>query len=154
MEIPRALKRRFIRADLRYGMHLPGIRRVERPAVTIEEVLQHRTDLSTFVVHLTRDTDGGAARENLTSIIHERRLRAVSPKGWATWERFELDDDALETQRVICFSETARARPWPVRRHCRSQRPFPGLRGRVSKDGGSVDEHQPRLVRRPLACAR
>lgn len=88
-------------------MHLPGIRRAERPAVTIEDVLQRRTDLSTFVVHLTRDTDRAAARDNLTSIIQERTLRAGSPKGWATWERFELDDDALETQKGCLLQRDA-----------------------------------------------
>jgi hypothetical protein len=87
-------------------MHLPGIQRAARPSVTIEEVLQRRTDLSTFVVHLTRDTGGRTARENLESIIEERTLRAGSPKGWATREAFGLDDRALATQRVVCFSET------------------------------------------------
>ena len=74
--------------------------------MTIEEVLQRRTDLSTFIVHLTRDTEEGTARENLKSIVQEQTLRAGSPKGWATWERFELDDGALATQRVVCFTET------------------------------------------------
>lgn len=87
-------------------MHLPRIRRAERPSVTIEQILQRRTDLSTFVVHLTRDAEGRTARGNLASIIGERTLRAGSPKGWATWERFELDEAALATQRVVCFSET------------------------------------------------
>jgi hypothetical protein len=99
------LKRPVIGVDL-LTMQLPVIRRLQRPAVTIDEVLQRRGDLSTFIVHLTRDSDAGSARENLASIIRERTLRAGSPKGWATWERFELADDALETQRVVCFSET------------------------------------------------
>jgi hypothetical protein len=87
-------------------MQLPGNRRVARPSVRIEEVLQRRTDLSTFVVHLTRDTGGRTARENLESIIGERLLRAGSPKGWATREAFGLDGPSLATQRVVCFSET------------------------------------------------
>jgi hypothetical protein len=87
-------------------MHLPRIHREERSPVTIEELLQHRTDLSTFVVHLTRDWEGRTARENLASIVEERTLRAGAPKGWATWTGFELDEDALASQRVVCFSET------------------------------------------------
>jgi hypothetical protein len=74
--------------------------------LTIDQVLQRRTDLSTFVVHLTKDTEEGTAAENLRSIIRERKLRAGSPFGWATWEGFRLSDEALETQRVVCFTET------------------------------------------------
>lgn len=74
--------------------------------MTIREVLHRRTDLSTFVVHLTRDTETGIARTNLESIIRERTLRAGAPKGWATWEQFALPDDALASQRVVCFTET------------------------------------------------
>ena len=35
----------------------------------IEDLLQRRTDLSTFLVHLTREGDGNSALENLISII-------------------------------------------------------------------------------------
>lgn len=87
-------------------MHLPERGRIAGPSVAIEEVLQRRTDLSTFVVHLTRDRDGRTARENLESIIDEQLLRAVFPRGWATREAFRLDDPSLATQRAVCFSET------------------------------------------------
>lgn len=87
-------------------MQLPAVLRRERNPVSIRDVLQRRTDLSTFVVHLTRDTDGASASENLRSIAQERLLRAGSPKGWATWKGFGLDGEALESQRVVCFSET------------------------------------------------
>jgi hypothetical protein len=70
------------------------------------DVLAQRTDLSAFIVHLTRDVDGADARANLRSIAVERCLRAGMPQGWATWERFELSQAALESQRVVCFSET------------------------------------------------
>jgi hypothetical protein len=74
-------------------------------SVFIGDALQRRSDLSTFVVYLTRDHDGRTARENLRSIIHERTLRAGDPRGWATWGGFSLPAAALETQRVTCFSE-------------------------------------------------
>jgi hypothetical protein len=75
-------------------------------ALDIREVLNRRSDLSTFVVHLTRETaDGAAASSNLESIIHEGTLRAASPLGWAKTE--DDPQDALrQTQRVACFSET------------------------------------------------
>ena len=51
---------------------------------TIQELLCRRTDLSTFLVHLTRDTDDGAtAHDNLLSILTERTLRRGAPRGAA-----------------------------------------------------------------------
>jgi hypothetical protein len=94
-----------LRADLR----LVQPHRIADPppaSLSIDEVLQRRTDLSTFVVHLTRDTERGAAEANLQSIIEQRRLLSGEPRGWATWARFELDEDDLESQRVVCFTET------------------------------------------------
>jgi hypothetical protein len=87
-------------------VQIPILGERRRPSPTIRDVLLRRTDLSTFVVHLTRDTDSGCARENLNSIIRDRRLRAGDPKGWATWDGFRLPTPALETQRVVCFTET------------------------------------------------
>ena len=87
-------------------VHLPAILQQRAPTETIDNVLQRRSDLSTFVVHLARDTDAGEACENLRSIIDQRTLRACSPKGWATWEGFGLQPAALESQRVVCFTET------------------------------------------------
>jgi hypothetical protein len=74
-------------------------------SLNIREVLHRRTDLSTFVVHLTRDRERRTARDALDSIFNERVLRAVTPMGWADTQ----DDPANEkkqTQRVVCFSET------------------------------------------------
>jgi hypothetical protein len=93
-------------ADVRRVVQIPILHRRERSSLTISEVLNRRTDLSTFVVHLTRDSETGTARDNLVSIIEERRLRAGDSKGWATWDGFGLNEDALATQRVVCFSET------------------------------------------------
>lgn len=72
----------------------------------ISEVLSQRTDISRFVVHLTKDTDKGTAFENLVSILKEREIRAAnhhclfSPK---------LRNEEKELQKrfyVTCFTET------------------------------------------------
>ncbi|MEU4645272.1 hypothetical protein [Micromonospora sp. NPDC023814] len=52
--------------------------------VSIEDLLQRRTDLSTFLIHLTRDTpgdDGPIARENLLTMIGDGYIEARSPFG-------------------------------------------------------------------------
>jgi hypothetical protein len=78
-------------------------------AQSIQEVLNRRTDLSTFVVHLTRDREESAdtdtAAENLASIIRERRLRALTPMGWAK-ALDDPNDSSRQSQRVVAFSET------------------------------------------------
>jgi hypothetical protein len=73
--------------------------------VKIREILHRRTDLSTFVVHLTRDRDGRTARQSLDSIISERILRAATPRGWAEKQDDPKDEDK-QSQRVVCFTET------------------------------------------------
>ena len=52
---------------------------------TIENLLNRRTDLSTFLVHLTRDTQtpSATARDNLLSILWSQRLEARSTYGMA-----------------------------------------------------------------------
>jgi hypothetical protein len=73
---------------------------------SIEEVLHRRTDLSTFVVHLTRRRDQDAtALDNLASMARSGRVEARTAMGWAR----EYDDAATPgeySQRVVCFSET------------------------------------------------
>lgn len=90
---------------------IPEIHFVERP-LHIAEVLNRRTDLSTFVVHLTRDHEGQSAKDRLLAIVGEQRLRlGDSPRGWAVGVRNEqgalvLNEQQRTTQRAICFSET------------------------------------------------
>ena len=50
---------------------------------TIESLLHRRTDLSTFLVHFTRDTPtpSAAARDNLLSILGSQRLEARNTYG-------------------------------------------------------------------------
>lgn len=73
----------------------------------IGDVLNRRSDLSTFLVHLTRNTpEGTSARENLTAILRDGTLRALSAMGWARDVARTLGPEAEETQKVVCFSET------------------------------------------------
>lgn len=74
--------------------------------LSIHDVLNRRSDLSTFLVHLTRDrVEGVSAAANLEAIIRERRLLALTPMGWAKREDDPLFADQ-QSQRVVCFSET------------------------------------------------
>jgi hypothetical protein len=90
--------------------------------VRIREVLSRRNDLSTFVVHLTRDfedvTDDGQpflfpASESLAQIIRERQLRAISPMGWAH-DQDDPNEPTKQTQRVVSFSETPLEHIWAM----------------------------------------
>jgi hypothetical protein len=73
-------------------------------SLDIGDVLNRRSDLSTFVVHLTRDSNGTSAADKLTKIIQDRRLVAGSPMGWVSNEDVP-DDPEKQSQRVVCFSE-------------------------------------------------
>jgi hypothetical protein len=82
--------------------------------VNIQDVLSRRSDLSTFVVHLTRgevemDSEGEEvflpAAQKLRWIIEDRAIKAFTPMGMAT-EQDDPNDPAKQTQRVVCFSET------------------------------------------------
>jgi hypothetical protein len=70
----------------------------------IRDVLNRRNDLSTFVVHLSRDGEQ-AADANLRAIIAEGVLRASKSFGWAASQDDE-SDQARQSQRCVCFSET------------------------------------------------
>lgn len=88
--------------------------RADHPKMArIDELLQRRTDLSTFLVHLTRDgsDDRSDARQNLVSIAESLTLEARTPYGMAT----DLDDYLVgtrRTQRVVCFTETPLEHVW------------------------------------------
>ena len=51
----------------------------------IEDLLHRRTDLSTFLVHFTRDSDDGAtiSQDNLLKILKTGRLEARNSYGMA-----------------------------------------------------------------------
>lgn len=69
---------------------------------TIEEVKRERDDLSTFLVHLTRDTeDGNTAQTNLMSILDQQKIEARNPKGLCyNWDKFK------NFTQSVCFTET------------------------------------------------
>lgn len=77
----------------------------------IQEILHRRTDLSTFLVHLTRDLGGMSAKERLEVIVEERTLVAASPMGWAA-DQDDPDDETAQSQRVVCFSEAPLEQAW------------------------------------------
>ncbi len=73
------------------------------PAVAIEDMLNRRSDLSTFLIHLTKATiDGKTAKENLRSILVSHNIEARNAMGWKSG----LSAEARATMKVVCFSET------------------------------------------------
>lgn len=77
----------------------------------IEELLHRREDLSTFLVHLSRDHPGSTARDNLLGIIGTRTLKARTAMGIGT--KYWRSDPLFEaSQRTVCFSETPLQHVW------------------------------------------
>jgi hypothetical protein len=77
---------------------------------SIEELLHRRSDLSTFLVHLTRDGTQ-SARDNLVCMLRERMIEARTPMGMAV----DLEPYLRGTrasQRVVCFTETPLEHTW------------------------------------------
>ena len=76
----------------------------------IQDLLARRSDLGTFLVHLTREyPDGTPAKENLKSILDDRVIEARNSYGSAKSRLTELKADTsanLDTQKVVCFTET------------------------------------------------
>lgn len=78
---------------------------------SIEQLLHRRTDLSTFLVHLTRDNSTAAARENLLSIADQLTIEARTPLGPAAHLEPYLAG-TMATQKVVCFTETPLEHAW------------------------------------------
>jgi len=84
------------------------------PCITIEEVIARRSDLSTFIVHLTRDENSETAKDRLESIIESCTIEARTMHGAAVARFKELDEKEgvivtpadKESQKVVCFTET------------------------------------------------
>jgi hypothetical protein len=87
----------------------------------IEDLLQRRTDLSTFLIHLTRDTDGASARSNLLSILRTRKVDAVNDPGMAREYASHLKGGP-STQHVVCFTETPLEHAWMMTRNIEGRR--------------------------------
>jgi hypothetical protein len=82
---------------------------------TIESLLHRRTDLSTFLVHFTRDTQMPpvAARDNLLSILRSQRLEAKNTFGMARDLAVKFPEVAA-TQNTVCFTETPLEHAWTM----------------------------------------
>lgn len=65
----------------------------------IRDVLYRRSDLSTFVVHLTKDKD------SLGSIVRDWRIEARSVWGLAK-NKIKKGSPEAESQKCVCFTET------------------------------------------------
>lgn len=74
-------------------------------SVDIRDLLHRRTDLSTFLVHLTKDGEN-QAKDNLTSILKAKAITAGEPMGWAHSEAEKRATSERDSQRVVCFTET------------------------------------------------
>lgn len=74
---------------------------------TIESLLYRRLDLSTFLVHFTREGNNRTAYENLSSILSDGRLNAGSRLGKAK-------DTSVANQEVVCFTETPLEHAWTL----------------------------------------
>ena len=83
----------------------------------IEELIHRRTDLSTFVIHWTREFESTPARTNLLSILMSRRITAKNPMGAAV-KKLEKQptgqnrETALDSQKVVCFTEAPLEQAW------------------------------------------
>jgi hypothetical protein len=67
----------------------------------IRNIISRRSDLSTFIVHLTRDEDTQCAKEKLKSIIQSWTIQARSSFGAA-----KDKSQAGNSQKCVCFTET------------------------------------------------
>jgi hypothetical protein len=91
-------------------------RRSNRPTVgnmpkSITDLLHRRSDLSTFLVHLTRNHPDHPARSNLLAILTGRTLEARTPMGVGS-KYWEQHADFAITQKPVCFSETPLEHVW------------------------------------------
>lgn len=71
----------------------------------IRKILSKREDLSTFIVHLTRGYADNTAKENLESIVADKKIAAKSMYGSAK-KTIEEEERVLDSQKCVCFTET------------------------------------------------
>jgi len=94
--------------------------------IDIEQLLNRRSDLSTFVVHLTKGGAGGtpSSKENLEAILTSGIIQARTPMGWTGVGKARLSATALASMKVVCFSETPLEHVYSL---------FQDIRGRSTK---------------------
>ncbi len=81
----------------------------------VEDLLHRRTDLSTFLVHFTRQRDIVSARQRLLMILRDGRLRRGQALGMAMKQandRRLTRPGFYQSQQVICFTETPLEHAW------------------------------------------
>lgn len=71
----------------------------------IDEIISRRSDLGTFLVHLTREANGRTARDNLKSMLVSNRIDALTPMGAAV-PQLRAAALPIDTQKTVCFTET------------------------------------------------
>jgi hypothetical protein len=71
----------------------------------IRTIIARRADLSTFIVHLTRDDDVHSAKGRLRLILKHGRIKAKSAFGAAV-TRLRSNDENSDSQKCVCFTET------------------------------------------------
>ena len=71
----------------------------------IRSILHRRTDLSTFIVHLTRRMPNYGPQDALVDIARSGRLEAGTALAWAKAQD-DRNDRTKQSQRAVCFSET------------------------------------------------
>lgn len=71
----------------------------------VKDIVARRTDLGTFLVHLTRGDATEQARENLRQILTEGQLEARNPFGPAV-AKLRTANMPVDSQRCVCFTET------------------------------------------------
>lgn len=77
----------------------------------IRDLLHRRTDLSTFLVHLTKHYQGRQPCDNLLNILRLDRLVAKNAFGMGS--TFACENSAFQdSQRVVCFTETPLEHVW------------------------------------------
>jgi hypothetical protein len=75
------------------------------PPVNIKDLVARRSDLGTFLVHLTRDGEGETAHQRFEEILKQGMLAARSMFGHAKL-RLEQGGHKLSSQMCVCFTET------------------------------------------------
>lgn len=87
---------------------------------TIEDMLHRRNDLSTFLVHFTKPSgDGEDGFGALGSILTERQIEARTAYGLA---RSSGDAAVVQSQKVVCFTETPLEHSWTMTRELAERR--------------------------------
>jgi hypothetical protein len=73
--------------------------------LNIREILRSRSDLSTFLVHFTRDLDDISGKDRLRLILQQHTIKATKPMGHAV-RRLSDSHLSANSQRCVSFTET------------------------------------------------